>query len=101
MDSEIKKCSDSLIFCDVPLLFENCLEKDFDYILLAYSDQKTQLKRLIERDGIDEDYANKKINSQINIDKKRDLSDFVVDNSKTIEYTKLKVKEILEILKGV
>ena len=101
MDSEIKKCSDSLIFCDVPLLFENGLEKDFDYILLAYSDQKTQLKRLIERDGIDEDYANKKINSQINIDKKRDLSDFVVDNSKTIEYTKLKVKEILEILKGV
>ena len=101
MNDEISLTNDKIIFVDIPLLFEGGFEKHFDYIMLSYVDKDIQLERLILRDNISKEYAIKKIASQIDIEKKKSLSDFVVDNSSSIEYTKVQVKEIINILRGV
>lgn len=103
---EIKKESESadgLVFIDIPLLFENeDLNKkyglDFDEIWLVYVDRETQIKRLMNRDGISREYAEEKINSQISVEEKRKKSDVIIDNSGTLEETFKQVEKNLKKL---
>ena len=103
---KIKKESESadgLVFIDIPLLFENeDLNKkyglDFDEIWLAYVDRETQIKRLMNRDGISREYAEEKINSQISVEEKRKKADVIIDNSGTLEETFKQVEKNLKKL---
>ena len=97
---EIKN-SNEIVFVDIPLLFENekVNEKfglSFDEIWLVYVDREKQIERLMKRDGISRDYAEKKINSQISVEEKRKKSDVIIDNSGTLEETFIQVEENLK-----
>lgn len=92
---------EDLVFVDIPLLFENeDVNKkyglDFDEIWLVYVDRETQIKRLMDRDGISREYAEKKINSQISVEEKRKKADVIIDNSGTLEETFAQVEENLK-----
>ncbi len=91
----VKESKEKVIFVEVPLLFE-AKYLFFDKIITVYTPNHITLKRLMTRDKITEKQALKLINSQMDIDIKVSLSDYVVDNTKGIEYTK---KEVLKILK--
>ena len=92
---------EDLVFVDIPLLFENeDINKkyglDFDEIWLVYVDRETQIRRLMDRDDISRDYAEKKINSQISVEEKRKKADVIIDNSGTLEETFAQVEENLK-----
>ena len=92
---------EDLVFVDIPLLFENeDINKkyglDFDEIWLVYVDRETQIRRLMDRDGISREYAEKKINSQISVEEKRKKADVIIDNSGTLEETFAQVEENLK-----
>lgn len=94
---------EELVFVDIPLLFENeDINKkyglDFDEIWLVYVDRQTQIRRLMDRDGISRDYAEKKINSQISVGEKRKKADVIIDNSGTLEETFKQVEKNLKKL---
>ena len=87
------------IVMDIPLLFESERSKreyPLDKILVVYVPEPIQIKRLMDRDGIDETLARQKINSQIPMEEKKDMGDAYIDNSGTLESTK---KQLLSILK--
>ena len=99
---EIKK-SKGRVFVDIPLLFESEeLNKkynlNFDEIWLVYVDKKEQVKRLMKRDDISEDFALEKINSQMSLEEKKKLADLVIDNSRDLEDTFRQVEENLKRL---
>ena len=73
----------ALVVYDVPLLFEKNLQSKFDLTLLVYSDRETQKKRLLERDQISAELAEKILRDQMDIEEKRKLSDFIIDNMGT------------------
>ena len=100
IESIKKKNPDALVIYDVPLLFEKNLEELFDCVIVVYTEPERQIKRLMERDGITEDEAKRKIAMQLSIEKKRELADVVIDNSNGIDYTRKQVKEIAEKIKG-
>lgn len=84
---------------DVPLLFERGLETKVDLTLLVYAPRKIQLARLIDRDGSKEEIGNKILDQQIDIEVKKEKSDFVIDNSfSLIELTAEVDKLLLQIL---
>lgn len=56
---------------DVPLLFENKLESQFDRIVVVYAPQEICLERLIERNGLSPEDAQKRIDSQVSIEEKK------------------------------
>ncbi|MDU7151142.1 MAG: dephospho-CoA kinase [Peptoniphilus grossensis] len=92
---------EDLVFVDIPLLFENeDVNKkyglEFDEIWLVYVDRETQIKRLMNRDDISRDYAEKKINSQIPVEEKRKKANVIIDNSGTLEETFAQVEENLK-----
>ena len=97
------KGKEDLVFVDIPLLFENeDINKkyglNFDEIWLVYVDRETQIRRLMNRDDISREYAEKKINSQISVEEKRKKADVIIDNSGTLEETFAQVEKNLKKL---
>ncbi|MBU5670136.1 dephospho-CoA kinase [Peptoniphilus sp. MSJ-1] len=100
---EIKN-SNEIVFVDIPLLFENSELNErfglkFDEIWVVYVDRETQVKRLMIRDNIDREYAEKKIDSQIPIERKKELADVIIDNRFDLDFTIKQVDDNLKRLK--
>jgi len=88
---------------DIPLFFESkryLIKKS----IVVYTPKEKQLARLIERDGSTQEEAQKRIDSQLDIEEKKQLATYIVDNSQDLkhlqqEYVRVK-KEILDSSKG-
>lgn len=95
-----KKISESkgIVFLDAPLLFEYNIEFLADKIIVVKTTKEEQIKRLMNRDNIDREYAIKKINSQMSIEEKIKKANYIIDNSNSVEDTYMQIKQILEIL---
>ncbi|MDT3425200.1 dephospho-CoA kinase [Paenibacillus forsythiae] len=70
-----------LIIADIPLLFESGLEDMFERILVVYAPREAQLERLKKRNGLTQDQAEARLDSQMDIELKRAKADYVIDNS--------------------
>ena len=92
--------ADGIIFVDVPLLYESKFDSLCDKVICVYLNKETQIKRLMERDHIDYSYAKAKIASQMDLDQKRDLADYVIDSKGSFQETYRQVLKILEMIKG-
>ena len=99
--NEIKKqISNNLdkefIFLDIPLLFESKLEYLCDRIIVVYLSEQQEIKRLMKRDNIDEEYAKIIISNQMSIEEKKTRADIVLDNSQGIEYLYDQIEKFLK-----
>jgi dephospho-CoA kinase len=106
---EIKKQADKQdklekpYLIDIPLFFESkryLIKKS----IVVYTPKEKQLERLMERDGSTQEEAQKRIDSQLDIEEKKQLGTYIVDNSQDLkhlqqEYVRVK-KEILDSSKG-
>ena len=100
MRREIEKLKKNCktVFIEVQLLFEAHLEKEFDIIVLIYADKKTQLERVLKRDGRSEEEVQQIINAQISMDEKRKLSNYIIENNGNSEMLKLEIEKFIEKL---
>jgi len=81
-----------IVVFDVPLLFESGWNDAVDAIWTVYVPSEIQLERLIQRDGFSIEEAKARIASQWAIDEKVPLSDVVIDNAGTLEYTQQQIQ---------
>lgn len=84
-----------LIVLDIPLLYEGGYQDSCDAVMVVYVPEELQLQRLMSRNHLDSDEATRRMQSQLSIEKKKELADFVIDNSGTIEETEKQVNEWL------
>ncbi len=89
-----KSISGSLIIADVPLLIECRMQGYFDKIILVYSDRETQIRRLIKRNNLTSEEAEKRVNSQISIEEKIEFADFIIDNCGSFEDLKINARDV-------
>jgi dephospho-CoA kinase len=94
------KTSDSraIVLSDIPLLFEGRMQSLFDLTILVMIPPEEQIVRLIARNGLMQDEAQKRLKNQMPINDKIILSDIVIDNQASIADTEKKVKEIWQVL---
>ncbi|WP_288926417.1 dephospho-CoA kinase [uncultured Trichococcus sp.] len=85
----------NLIVLDIPLLYEGGYEDSCDAVMVVYVPEELQVQRLMSRNHLDADEAARRMQSQLSIEKKKELADFVIDNSGTIEETKKQVNDWL------
>lgn len=76
---------DKLVVVEVPLLYESNLSHMFDEVMLVYIPADLQLERLMLRDALTLEQAEKRLQSQMPIESKKKLADIVIDNSGTLE----------------
>ncbi|KAL5274783.1 dcakd family protein [Megaselia abdita] len=87
------------VVLDLPLLFETGVLLDFIHkVITVTCDQEKQISRLIDRTSLCFEEAEKRVKSQMPLDKKCEKSNFVVDNSGSAENTIAQTKQILNIL---
>ena len=85
-------------FVDIPLFFENeryPIEKS----LVVYTPKYIQLKRLVLRDGYNEEEALQRIETQIDVEEKRKRATYIIDNTDDLMALKhecMRVKEKIE-----
>jgi len=91
---------DGIVIIDAALLIEAGSHKRVDKLIVVYADKETQTKRLMERDGLSRTDAEKRIASQMPLDEKVKMSDFVIDNSKGIEGTQRQTIDIFNKLRN-
>ncbi len=96
----LKESQGSIVFLDIPLLYEAKLEYLCDKIICVYLDKTKQIERLMARDGIDYEYALKKINSQIDLQIKAKQSDYIINSYGSLEQTETITKNLIEKIKG-
>lgn len=94
---ELKK-SYKTVFVEVQLLFEAKLEKEFDIIVLVYADKKTQLERVLKRDGRSEGEVQQIINAQMDMTEKRRLSNYIIENNGDSEMLDLEIEKFIKKL---
>ena len=85
---------------DVPLLFETGRDKEFDVIVVAACPRDVQLRRLMERNKLSKEDAEKRINAQLPIDQKVKKATHVIKTDGTLEDTNAQVDALIEKLKS-
>jgi dephospho-CoA kinase len=85
-------------FVDLPLFFEKQNYDEFDKVLVVYAPKELQIKRVIDRDKVDENGALAIINNQIDIEEKKQKADFVIDNSKDLKHLQKEIEKLLNMI---
>ena len=93
-----EKNTGEIIVFDVPLLFESGIDKFCNKILVVISDYEIQLNRIIERDKIDRELAEKIIKSQLSNEKRIKKADVVIENNSSLEELYEKVERFCETI---
>jgi dephospho-CoA kinase len=84
---------EQIVIVEAPLIFERGYQNRFDKIITVFTDEDTAIKRLSQI-GVLESEVKKRLNNQFPIKMKIERSDFVIDNSKGLDFTKSQVVEI-------
>jgi dephospho-CoA kinase len=82
-----------LVSVDIPLLYEGERDATFPGVLVVYAPPEVQIRRLRERNGLDEAAARQRLDAQLPIDEKRRLATWVIDNSGALDATERQVDE--------
>jgi dephospho-CoA kinase len=80
-----------LIVVDIPLLYESGLESYFEQIMVVYVPRNTQLQRLMERNKLTVEEAEKRLSAQMDIEEKKTRADILIDNSNSIALTEQQI----------
>ncbi len=84
---------------DIPLFFEGG-RYAIENVIVVYAKKEQQLKRLMQREGYNEDEAFSRINAQIDIEEKRINATYVIDNSGDLKQLQYETKRIREEILG-
>ncbi len=85
---------DPLIVVDAAVLIEAGIHGSVDEVVVVLISEEEQLKRLINRDGLTEDEARKRVASQLPLKEKAGYADYVIDNNNSPEETLKCVQEL-------
>ncbi len=80
---------------DIPLFFET-KAYPIDRVIVVYAPRQVQKERLIEREGLSEAEAEARLDAQIDIERKRELADFVIDNSGNLKQLQSECERVFD-----
>ena len=95
---EINNCNQKMVFVDVPLLYESGFDDLCHKVICVYANIDINIDRLMKRDNLTLDEAVIRINSQMDIEIKKQKAHFIIDNSLDLCYTYSQVDKVINKL---
>jgi dephospho-CoA kinase len=86
---------DAVVVYDAPLLIEAKAHKEVDKVIVVAVDEATQVRRLMERDGLTETGARARLKAQLPLERRLRYADEVVDGTLPPEALRARLEEIL------
>ena len=93
-----KQKKTKLIFIDIPLLFENNLEKQFNKVISIIASKRVRLKRLKKTRKMTENQFKNITRSQTSDVIRKKKSDYVIYNNSTLKDYKIKINKLINKL---
>ena len=93
-----KQKKTKLIFIDIPLLFENNLEKHFNKVISIIASKRVRLKRLKKTRKMTENQFKNITRSQTSDVIRKKKSDYVIYNNSTLKDYKIKINKLISKL---
>ncbi len=97
-NKKLTENSCEFVFYDVPLLFEKKLNDKVDITATVYISVEDQKQRAMSRDMCSLDVIESIIAKQMPLSEKRDQSDFVIDNSGSLQELEEKVSQFISTI---
>lgn len=95
IENQIVSLDEKNVFVEIPLFYQMEAKFDPDLILFVRASEEIQIKRLTERDGINELYAKSKIATQEKSIMAKDDGKIIIDNDGSLDELRAKIIEIL------
>lgn len=92
---QYNKQGEKICLLDAPTLMEHGIHKDMDKNIVVWVDRKTQISRVEARDNLKEYEAEARIDSQMSLEEKGKLADYIIDNTHGLDSTLEQVEQIL------
>lgn len=89
---------EKVLIIDAALIYEAKIDRLMDKIIVVYIDKDEQIKRLIKRNNFSRDEALQRVRSQIPMEEKAKMADYVIDNSNSLSKTREQVEKIWQSL---
>ena len=89
----------AVVILDVPLLIETGMDNELDDVIVVYTPEAVQLKRLMRRDRLTAAESLSRIRSQMPIEEKKMHATVVIDNSGSPAATRSRVFEVFADLR--
>ena len=83
---------------EIPLLYETGHDDDFDKVIVVACDAKTQLQRVMARDGLSKEDAQQRIAVQLPTAQKAAKADIVISTDGTLEETDAQIDRFVQEL---
>lgn len=90
---------DAVTVIDAALMIESGGYKRFDKLIVVFCDRDTQIERLMQRNQITREDAERRVAAQMSSDEKRRYADYEIDTSGTFEETRERVIEVYNELR--
>ncbi|MDR2034278.1 MAG: dephospho-CoA kinase [Helicobacteraceae bacterium] len=87
-------------FIDIPLFFERQSEYPIERSLLIYAPRQTQIARLVANRGLSNERAIARVDSQIPVEKKRELARWTIENVKDLAHLSREIDRFLKTAIG-
>ena len=105
MDRRLKeigqKDPNAIVVIDAALLIELRNHREMDKVIVVTATEKQQIERLMKWDGVEQEEAQRILFSQMPLEEKLKVADFVIRNEGSFEETKKRVKEVSKELKKI
>jgi len=85
---------DGIAVIDAALMIESGGYKRFDKLIVVYCDRETQIERLMKRNGITREDAERRVAAQMSSEEKREYGDYEIDTSGGREDTRQRIAEL-------
>ena len=89
---------EALVIIDAALLVETGINRRCDKVIVLCAAEETQIKRLVERDGMSRTEAQKRINAQLPLGEKVKVADYLIQNDGSLETLQTETREVFQSL---
>ena len=93
-----KEDSAALVIIDAALLVETGIYTRCEKLIVVCAEEETQLKRLLERDGLSPEAAQKRIDAQLPLAEKVKIADYLITNDGSLEALHEEVMRVFQSL---
>lgn len=89
-----------LAVADIPLLYETGGEGNFDKVIVVACAPETQIQRIMKRDGLSREAAERRVAAQLPIEEKVRRADYVIRSDGTYAETDAQLARVLDALRA-
>lgn len=93
------RCGVNLVFYEAPLLFEAQAHTNLDAIICVYAKDELRIERVMKRDKVSQEAAEKFLLTQMSQKEKMDKSQYLIENNASEKELEIKTMAVLDSIK--